>query len=213
MDGLILADENHVGPRLVDTQWGDANLATIAWSQMHLLGDECEARQQKREGKYKDRETRLKEFDDAVRANRQLAMALQAQGLNEDAARFIYRSQMLRRKTLALQGASKSGAYLFSLFLELFTGYGYHLWRIVIAYVLMVSLFASLYYGFGLSHPPHISLMGALVLSITAFHGRVFSSPFLMDSPQSIVTAFEAVTGLVFEGLFIAMLTQRFFNR
>jgi uncharacterized protein YjbI with pentapeptide repeats len=51
------------------------------------------------------------------------------------------------------------------------------------------------------------------ILSITAFHGRVFSSPFLPDTPQSIVTAAEAVVGFTFEGIFIAMLTQRFFGR
>jgi hypothetical protein len=50
-------------------------------------------------------------------------------------------------------------------------------------------------------------------VSVTAFHGRVFSSSFLPGSPQSTVTAFEAVTGLIFEGVFIAMLTQRFFGR
>ncbi|HEX4713592.1 MAG TPA: hypothetical protein VH164_01555, partial [Ktedonobacteraceae bacterium] len=72
---------------------------------------------------------------------------------------------------------------------------------------------AALYYGFSLSHPPHISALEALILSITAFHGRVFSSPFPPGSLQGIVAAIEAVTGLLFEGIFIAMLTHRFFNR
>lgn len=55
--------------------------------------------------------------------------------------------------------------------------------------------------------------MEAVVLSITAFHGRVFSFPFQLGSPQGVVTAVEAITGLLFEGIFIAMLTRRFFGR
>jgi hypothetical protein len=61
--------------------------------------------------------------------------------------------------------------------------------------------------------PPHLAWTQALIVSVTAFHGRVFSSSFLPGSPQSTVAAFEAVTGLIFEGVFIAMLTQRFFGR
>jgi len=214
LDHPVLADENQVGPRLVDTHWGDANLAAINWSQIRMLGDEYEARQKEREGKAKDRETRIKEFDEAVRANRQLAVALQAQGLNEDAARFVYRSQVLQRKVFALQGPRMLGSYLFSLFLALLTGYGYRMWRIVVAYALVNILFASLYYLFGMFYaPPHLAWTQALIVSVTAFHGRVFSSSFLPGSPQSTVAAFEAVTGLIFEGVFIAMLTQRFFGR
>ncbi len=213
LDHLVLADENGVGPQLVDVHWGDANLAVVDWTQVHMLGEEYIAQQKERAGQEKEQATRRKEFEDAVRANRQLAVALQAQGLNEDAARFVYRSQVLQRKALALQGRSKIGAYLFSLLLALLTGYGYRMWRTIVAYIVLVSLFAALYYGFGVSHPPHISPVEAFVLSITAFHGRVFSSPFLADSPQSIVTACEAIVGFTFEGIFIAMLTQRFFGR
>lgn len=213
LDGLALADENRVGPRLVDTHWEGANLSVVNWPQVRMLGDEYQARQKTRDGKAKDRATRLQEFDAAVRANRQLAVALQAQGLNEDAARFLYRAQILQRKVFALQGRKKLGAYLFSLLLALLTGYGYRMWRILIAYVLLIALFTGLYFIFNLDHSSHLSLGDALILSVTAFHGRVFSSPFQLGSPQGIVTAIEAVTGFLFEGIFIAMLTQRFFGR
>ena len=54
----------------------------------------------------------------------------------------------------------------------------------------------------------------AVLTSVTAFHGRVFSEPFLHpDEPQLWVTAFEAIAGLVIEGVFIAMLTQKFFGK
>ena len=238
LDRLVLADENKVGPRLVDIHWGDANLAVVDWSQIRILGEEHEARQKvgasmvspinisstmgveyeaqqkEREGKVKDRQTRVSEYEVAVRANRQLALALQGQGLNEDAARFSYRAQVLHRKAMGLQGLPKLGQYLFSLLLAALTGYGYRMWRIIVVYALVNVLFASLYYLFGMFYaPPHLAWTQALIVSVTAFHGRVFSSAFLPGSPQSTVTAFEAVTGLVFEGVFIAMLTQRFFGR
>ncbi len=214
LDRLVLAGENQVGPRLVDTHWEDANLAVVDWSQMRLLGEEDEARQEKREGKVKDRPTRLVEYEAAVRANRQLALALQAQGLSEEAARFSYRAQVLHRQALWLEGLPKLGQYLFSLFLAALTGYGYRMGRILVAYPLLVVLFASLYLLFGVLYaPPHLDWPEALIASITAFHGRVFSSAFLPGSPQSTAAAFEAVTGLIFEGVFIAMLTQRFFGR
>jgi uncharacterized protein YjbI with pentapeptide repeats len=214
LDNLVLANEDQVGPRLADVHWGSANLSVVDWSQMRMLSEEHTACQPKTpDGAKKDRETRIKEFEEAVRANRQLAVALQNQGLNDEASRFVYSSQVLRRKLLALQGGSKLGAYLFSLLLAILTGYGYRMWRILVAYVLLIILFASLYYGFGLSYAPHISWLDASVLSITAFHGRVFSSPFRPDSPQSIVTAIEAIVGFTFEGIFVAMLTQRFFGK
>ncbi|HVU69914.1 MAG TPA: pentapeptide repeat-containing protein [Ktedonobacteraceae bacterium] len=213
LNGLILADKRHVGPLLVDTHWEDANLAVVDWKQVHILGDEQIALQRERDGRPKARATRIQEFEEAVRANRQLAVILQAQGLNEDANRFAYRAQVLQRKLLALRGVSKLGPYLFSLILALLTGYGHRMWRIVVAYALLISLFATLYYIFGLSNAPRLTGMEAVVLSITAFHGRVFSSPFQLGSPQGVVTAVEAITGLLFEGIFIAMLTQRFFGR
>ena len=213
LNDLLLANEDGVGPRLVDTHWDDANLAVVNWSQMRILGDEERARQKQQDGIIKDQATRIKDFEEAVRANRQLAVFLQAQGLNEDAAHFVYRSQVLQRKLFALQGRKKLGSYLFSLLLAVLTGYGHRMWRMLLAYVLLLSLFAALYYTFGLNYPPHISPVEAIILSITAFHGRVFSSPFHLESPQGIVTAVEAITGLLFESIFIAMLTQRFFGR
>jgi hypothetical protein len=40
-----------------------------------------------------------------------------------------------------------------------------------------------------------------------------FYELFTPDTPQIWVTAFEAVAGLLIEGVFIAMLTQRFFGK
>jgi len=212
-DQIIMVNRQGVGPKLLDAYLEGVNLALLRWSQVRMLGEEGEVRQQEREGTEKDSASRLKRYEEAVRANRQLAVTLQGQGLNEEAARFSYRAQVLQRKVLWLQGPAKLGPYLFSLFLGLMTGYGYRMWRIVAAYALVNSVFATLYFILGLTTAPHLAWIQALLVSVTAFHGRVFSIAFLVGSPQATVAAVEAVTGLLFEAVFVAMLTQRFFGK
>jgi hypothetical protein len=92
------------------------------------------------------------------------------------------------------------------------TGYGYRMGRMIVAYVALIIFFAALYYGFS-QGSSHVGWWEAGVLSITAFHGRDFSALFAANSPQSVVAAAEAITGFLFEGLFIAMLAQRVFGR
>src|SRR5260221_684370 len=75
---VILGDQQRIGPRLADLQWGDTSLAVVDWSQVAVLGDEHQARQKKTPGgKKKEKAERLSEYQAAVRANRQLAVALQ----------------------------------------------------------------------------------------------------------------------------------------
>jgi hypothetical protein len=156
---------------------------------------------------------RIRMFKSAMRANQQLALALQAQGMTDDANRFFYRSRVLQRKLLALSGGRRVGLYLLSLLLDLLTGYGYRMGRMVVAYVALISFFALFYFGFGQAGTSHVDWQGAAVVSITAFHGRDFSALYAPNSPQSVVAAVEAITGFLFEGLFIAMLAQRVFGR
>ena len=92
---------------------------------------------------------RLEEYEGAVRAYRQLAVALQPQGLNEDAVGFAYRAQMLQRTVFRLQGIRKFGQYFFSLFLDLLAGYGYKPWRSFLAYLIVILGFATAYFLIG----------------------------------------------------------------
>jgi len=46
-----------------------------------------------------------------------------------------------------------------------------------------------------------------------ALHGRVFSAGVTPDTPPIEVAACEAVTGLVIAGVFLALPTQRFFEK
>lgn len=176
-----------------------------------MLGDEHEARQKKRDGKLKEGATRLEEYESAVRANRQLAVALQAQGLNEEAARFAYHAQKLQ--SIVLWRQKKLGQYLFSLFLDLLAGYGYRPGRSVLWYLVVIFGFALAYFAIG--HLPFFP--DAFVFSLTSFHGRGFfpglGSQDSLHNPLVVIAAFEAVIGLLIEISFIATFTQRFFGR
>jgi uncharacterized protein YjbI with pentapeptide repeats len=208
---IILSSEKHVSVRLVDINWNDVNLAAVNWTQIQMLGHEYDARQTTVNGQVKSKTRRISEYEKAVRANRQLAVALQGQGLNEEAAHFAYRAQILQRKRFWMQ--REIGRWFFSLLLALLAGYGYRMWRILAAYVIIVSFCAVAYFVIGIYHPPHLTLLQAFLESITAFHGRVFYELFTPDTPQIWVTAFEAIAGLIIESVFIAMLTQRFFGK
>ena len=140
LDNIVLHNEKFGCASLADVRWNGANLAVVNWSNVKMLGNESEARQKKHNGQVKDRETRLGEFGTAVRANRQLAVELQEQGLNEEAARFAFRAQKLQCEVLWRQ--RKFGQYLFSLFLDILAGYGYKPIRSVICYLVIIFGFA-----------------------------------------------------------------------
>src|SRR6266699_1631976 len=220
LNEIILADEHGVGPRLVDAQWGNTNLTVVDWSQMSILGDEHEAQQKISDEEKKDKNARLHKYRIAVRSNRQLAVVLQAQGLNEDAARFAYRAQALQRNVSWLQMIQPKisvrkriqalGIWFFSWFLFLLAGYGYKPGRSFLAYLMVIGTFTALY----LLLNPYLAWYEAIVVSMTAFHGRGFSpSTFSPGDPLSIASAVEAFVGLIIEVTFIATLTRRFFGQ
>ncbi len=110
----------------------------------------------------------------------------------------------------------KLGHYLFSLFFDLLAGYGYKPGRSIITYLLVVGLFAVSYFvlGFTSTGLHHREWYEALVVSLTAFHGRgFFSDQFRPGDPQAFIAAAEAVIGLLIEISFIATFTQRFFGK
>ena len=204
--------QQHIGPSLADAQWGNVNLAVVQWSQVRMLGDEYGARQATHAGKRKNSVTRLQEYEAAVRANRQLAVALRAQGLDEEAARFAYRSQLLQRIVLRRQG--KYGPYLFSGCLDLIAGYGYRPSRGLMAYLIVILCFMGLYLLSALGTLAHLGWDEALVLSVSSFHGRgFFPQGVTLGDAFARLAAMEAVIGLLIEVSFIATFTQRFFGR
>ncbi|GAC1391945.1 MAG: hypothetical protein NVS4B11_33480 [Ktedonobacteraceae bacterium] len=205
-----LGNEKYGFVRLSDVHWGDVNLAIVDWSLVKILGDEGRARALADEKKV-DRENLVESYREAVRANRQLAVALQGQGLNEEATHFLYRAQVLQREVVRLQG--RTGAYIFSAFLDLLAGYGYKPIRSLMAYLLVVACFAMMYFILGRIVGPHLSPVGSLVFSVTSFHGRgFFPGGIVLDDPITILAAMEAIIGLAIEISFIATFTQRFFG-
>src|SRR5258708_7965379 len=117
-------------------------------------------------------EARLEEYEAAVRANRQLAVVLQEQGLNEEAARFTYHAQMLQQKVFWMQRAF--GKWLFSALLALLAGYGYRPSCSFLAYLLVISGFATAYYFLGHTVVPTLFPLAALLFTRATLHGTGF---------------------------------------
>jgi hypothetical protein len=222
---------------IADVQWGGVNLSMVDWTRVNMVGDEYMACQAvTRAGETKERRKLLEDYRAAVRANRQLANAMRAQGMNEEAVPFAYRAQVLQRKVLwrqmlwgqveslqpAMQPAGawqrgkellwriqKFGASIFSWFLDVLAGYGYKPGRSLLVYLLVIAAFALCYYGLGQLAPRE-----AFIFSVTSFHGRGFlPGPFALSSPITALAALEAIIGLFIEISFIATFTQRFFGR
>lgn len=212
LDGATLSDEKYGAVHLADVRWGDVNLAVVDWKPVKTLGNERQARQKKgSNGKIKGKRIRLSEYQNAVRANRQLAVVLRNQGLNEE-ARFAYRAQLMQRKVFWYQ--RKFWQYLGSLFLDLLSGYGYRWWRSFLAYLLVITVFATTYFIIGHKVGPVLSPLGSFVFSVTSFHGRgFFPGGIGLDDPLTVLAALEAFIGLLIEITLIATLTQRLFGK
>lgn len=206
---------------LCDVHWGGADLTVVRWRHLLRLGDEQKARNKAVDGYRKPRDIRVLEFEDAVRANRQLASALRAQGLNDDADRFAYRAHICQRGVHLLQFQLLQ--WLFSWLLFIVAGYSYRPLRTLYWYLAGIGVFAFAYFqvthgalAIGLSptelHP--LAWYEALVLSVSACHGRgFFSLSQNLGDPVAILAAAEAVFGLFIEVSFIATFTQRFFGK
>lgn len=77
-------------------------------------------------------------------------------------------------------------------------------------YLLVIGIFTVLYHQLG----AHLAWNEAVVISMTAFHGRgFFPDQFHPGDPQALVAAIEAFVGLLIEVTFIATLTQRLFGK
>ena len=214
MDVATVLSEAMVDERtwLGDVIWDGASLARIDWSAAPRLGDEARIVRAASGKGHAGRKAQDDAYRATVRAYRQLGLELLGQGLTEDAARYAYRGQVLQRRLLWRQ--RKLGRWLFSWLLAVLAGYGYRMGRIIIAYAAVVLCCAAAYYFFGArGDAPQLAPHEALLASITAFHGRVFSEQFRASSPQAWFAAFEAVAGMVIEGVFVAMLAQRFFGK
>jgi hypothetical protein len=206
LNGITLSSREMGTVTLADVHWGDVNLAVVDWSALSILGDESATLHPS--GDYATPKFKLEFLRRATRAYRQLSVVLRNQGLSEEAAYFAYRAQRMQRKVFWQRRTF--GRYLFSLFLALISGYGYRPIRSFITYAVIISAFAFIYSLVG----PHLVWNEAIVISMTAFHGRgFFPDQFKPGDPQALVAAIEAFVGLLIEVTFIATLTQRLFGK
>ncbi len=208
LDRVELGDQQYGFVSLADVVFNGVNLAVIDWTQITRLGDERAISIKTLPGgsnKSSDRQT--KELEDAARANRHLATALQQQALNEAAARFDYRAEVMHRKVLWRK--RKVLPWLISWCLWVLVGYGYRTVRAIVSYLTIHVLFGALYWLMA-GVPWH----EAFFVSMSAFHGRGFQ-PDLYQPGQAgtYISGCEAFVGLVFEAVLIATLTRRFFGR
>ncbi len=240
LEKVTLVDRKWGCTLLADVHWGDCNLAVIDWRRVMPLGDEVFAHsvtsQHECARSVKEKQYHLDIYQAGVRAYRQLANAMQGQGMNEEAIPFAYRAQLLQREvhwryvrwgqlSPSQTGSLPEGshqllpnlwrkvrsfeAYIFSWFLDILAGYGYKPGRSLSIYLLMIAGFATCYLALG-----HLPPGEALIFSVTAFHGRgFFPGPFALGDPVTAFAAVEAVVGLFIEISFIATFTQRFFGR
>jgi hypothetical protein len=202
LDRLRLRNRNAA---LGGIKWHDADLTAVPWERIRRLGDERDAGW--RDGARAHRAV--------VRAYRQVAQHLRNQGMADDADRFAYRAQIRQRAVLLR--TFRLPQYLFSWLLAILAGYGYRPARTLFWYLVIVLGFAAHYVTLAPAEHIHLSFLGALVLSVSSFHGRGFfpgipgtTTP--LDSPLTVSAAVEAIIGLLIEISFIATFTQRFFG-
>lgn len=217
----VVGNRQLQGFHVADTRWNGASLASVDWTQAGILGEEWQAYQRiAYNGKRKTPDDRLSDFERAVRANRQLAIALRGQGLNEHADRFAYRAQLCQR--VVTRKRHRYLPYIGSLLLDLLAGYGYRPGRAILLYLAVIIWFANFYVwaskslitlGLPPSHVQPLAWYEALILSVSSFHGRGFQPFQNLNDPVAALAGIQAVFGLVIEVSFIATFTQRFFGK
>jgi hypothetical protein len=97
--------------------------------------------------------------------------------------------------------------------LGLISGYSDTLSSILATSVIVVGVSAVLF-GF-VTHvsPAPLNPPEAILTRFSAVHGRTTFEPLGAWSPAAWVAAVDSVMGVVIEGVFVAMLIQRFFGR
>jgi uncharacterized protein YjbI with pentapeptide repeats len=234
LDDIVLGDPDYGFVKTADVRWSGTNLAVVSWDLItqNQLGDVDEARklqelkhagQLRAEYERKVHDTAedvvdvrdaqgaadrwlLEKSQAAVRANRQLAVALREQAMSDEADYFAFRAQELQQAVFWAQ--RRFLRFLLLLFSRWLAGYGYRpLWTLG-WYAAVIVVCAALYYVLG----DATTVDDAFVGSVTAFHGRgLFQEK--LTSWQATVAAIEAFFGLVIEVAFIVTLTQRFFGK
>ena len=215
LDDTILGDVDR-GVYLVDIRFGDVGLGGIEWSNVTILGEESEVRAIQHKHRILNRENRelLREkCEIAIRANRQLSVALENQGLLDEAIYFIHRTKDLQRLQYWLK--CEFVTLFISGLLNALTGDGYRIRNLLGWYLITLLGFAEIYYfasrWFG-STP--IDAWRALYMSLLAFHRLPFpATPWFAPQYMSTIGIIESILGVAIEAGLIAAFTFRLLGR
>lgn len=203
LDNVVLTKKG-IGPAsFADIHWNNVNLAGIQWSQLHHIGDEKEFSPQtvSTSAMHKESQQEYQEqLMTAIRTYRQLALALQHQGMYEEANRFHYRAHVVKCTLLRKQQPQNLIPYVTSLLFELVCGYGYKLKRTIFVYILINALWTFLYH----LSPPYLSWTAALLFSFLSFHGKgLFEATSSINQEQLALATIETIIGTLYEVLFV----------
>jgi hypothetical protein len=173
-------------------------LCVVRWQDISVLGDEVGARSRKfADGDRNTHQQRAESYQAAARAYRRLAVALQTNGMIDEADTYRYRAQLMQRRFYWHN--RRLGRWFFSALLALLAGYGYKPARSFLTYVLVIAVFTGLFLlagvgdiTFGLTPTEYHQLpwYEALVLSVASFHGRGFFQP--VQSPGDPIAILAA---------------------
>ena len=157
----------------------------------------------------------------AMRANQQLARALRAQGLGDEADHFAYRAWVARRGVLRRRRAWLR--WLAAGWLGFVAGHGYRFGRALALYVAVIATFTGLYLLASAETPPFdvisvsqsihapLAWYDALALSVSAFHGRgFFQLPLRADDLSALLAVIESFIGLFVELGVVAAFARRY---
>lgn len=202
---------------LSNVHWNDVDLTVVDWQCLSVLGDEIRAKSiaSGRRGlqtRWAHWQSVVSAYEQAERTYRYLIAQLRSQGMTREAERFTLRALRVHRTVMWRRFEFVPA--LGSLLLDWICGYGYRPFNIAVVYALVLECFQIAYAAVA-AHTGHpLTLPEALVVSISAFHGRGFLSATIQPSdPQAVLAAIEAVLGLLLEVTFIATFTQRVFAR
>jgi uncharacterized protein YjbI with pentapeptide repeats len=148
-------------------------------------------------------------FDDAVRANTQLATELRRQGLGPEADHFAFQARRAQQRVWRLNRSW--GRVIANRTLRALCGYGFRPSLLLWWYAAVNTCAVISYLIADRTRHQHPDVLGAITLSLTAFHGRGFVASGLptLTSPAAAIAAAEAVIGLFVEATFVGTFVQR----
>lgn len=200
-EAVRLSDRAHGAAALGDIVWEGIRLTRTDWRRLRRLGDE-------RYATWRDPDSYLA----VVHAYRQLASALHAQGLDEDAARLAYRGCVWQRRLRLrhFQLLRYLGAWL----VAISAGYGYRPGRALLWFTAIVGGFALAYFQL-----PHLLNLGmaplpwsqAVATSLADAQGvAIYHLAAGMRGALDPARLAEGVLGLLDElGLLLALVLRR----